>query len=390
MAALISSVMSTKDKVPFFVSRCEEMGIEVLPPDVNESEHDFVVVEGNIRFGLDAVKNVGAAAVDAIIEARESGGPFASIWDFCERVDCRAVNKKAIESLIKCGALDSSGATRRGMLEILADAQGSGQKAQQDALLGQGSIFDLGEPEPAAASGSPASPFLGAHHRPVPAIADDRNERGAMEKETLGLFLSSHPLKEVRAALRARVECSLAELEKKKDGEWVTVGGTITESKKIRTKKGEPMMFATLDDLEGSVEMLVFNSAYASNADKIGDDKVLIVRGRVDHKEQGETKLVVQDVEVFEPTHEEVEDAKREAAAMASAPPKRLTFSVPAGLPDHFVHDLKDLVAHHRGDHELMLRVGERSLLLGPDYRVADTPSFRAEFEELTGARIAA
>src|SRR6185312_15546749 len=193
MAALISSVMSTKDKVPFFVSRCEEMGIEVLPPGVNESEHDFVVVEGNIRFGLDAVKNVGAAAVDAIIEARQAGGPFRSIWDFCERVDCRAVNKKAIESLIKCGALDSTGATRRGMLEILADAQGSGQKAQQDALLGQGSIFDLGEPEPAATV--PGSPFLGAHHRPVPATPDDRNERGAMEKETLGLFLSSHPLK---------------------------------------------------------------------------------------------------------------------------------------------------------------------------------------------------
>jgi DNA polymerase-3 subunit alpha len=254
MAALISSVMSTKDKVPFFVSRCEEMGIEVLPPDVNESEHDFVVVDGNIRFGLDAVKNVGAAAVDAIIEARESGGPFRSIWDFCERVDCRAVNKKAIESLVKCGALDSTGATRRGMLEVLSDAQGSGQKAQQDALLGQGSIFDLGGDEPAGGGGGPgagaASPFGGGvHHRPVPALPDDRNERGAMEKETLGLFLSSHPLKEVRAALRARVECSLAELDRKKDGEWVTVGGTITESKKIRTKKGEPMMFATLDDL---------------------------------------------------------------------------------------------------------------------------------------------
>src|SRR3989440_7250246 len=99
MAALISSVMSTKDKVPFFVSRCEEMGIEVLPPDVNESGHDFVVASGNIRFGLDAVKNVGAAAVDAILTARKEGGPFTSIWDFCERVDCRCVNKKAIESL---------------------------------------------------------------------------------------------------------------------------------------------------------------------------------------------------------------------------------------------------------------------------------------------------
>ena len=128
MAALISSVMSTKDKVPFFVSRCEEMGIEVLPPDVNESGHDFVVIGGNIRFGLEAVKGVGGAAVDAIIAARESGGPFTSIWDFCERVDCRAVNKKAVECLVKSGALDSLGASRAGMLEVLPQAQGAGAK----------------------------------------------------------------------------------------------------------------------------------------------------------------------------------------------------------------------------------------------------------------------
>src|SRR5215213_7086734 len=158
MAALISSVMQTKDKVPFFVSRCEEMGIEVLPPDVNSSGHDFVVLreEGSdgsprIRFGLDAVKNVGGAAVDAILAAREEGGPFRSIWDFCERVDCRAVNKRAIESLVRCGALDSTGATRSGMLAVLEQAQGAGSKAQQDALLGQGSIFDFGEPETPAA-----------------------------------------------------------------------------------------------------------------------------------------------------------------------------------------------------------------------------------------------
>jgi DNA polymerase-3 subunit alpha len=224
----------------------------------------------------------------------------------------------------------------------------------------------------------------------VPTIADDRNERGAMEKETLGLFLSSHPLKEVRAALRARVECSLAELDKKKDGEWVTVGGTITESKKIRTKKGDPMMFATLDDLEGSVEMLVFNSAYANNADKIGDDKVLIVRGRVDHKEQGETKLVVQEVEIFEPTHEEVEEAKASAALEAAAPPKRLTLHVPAEVPEHFLEELKDVVHHNRGDHELMLCIGERSLLLGAEFKVSASSHCRAELAALTGVRIAA
>ena len=143
MAALISSVMSTKDKVPFFVSRCEDMGIDVLPPDVNQSGHDFVVVEGDIRFGLDAVKNVGYAAVEKIGEARETGGDFTSIWDFCARVDCRTVNKKAIESLIKCGALDSTGATRKGMLSVLPQAQASGAKAQEDAQSGQGSIFDL-------------------------------------------------------------------------------------------------------------------------------------------------------------------------------------------------------------------------------------------------------
>ena len=389
MAALISSVMSTKDKVPFFVSRCEEMGIEVLPPDVNESGHDFIVVGGNIRFGLDAVKNVGAAAVDAILDARERGGPFSSIWDFCERVDCQRVNKKAIESLVKCGALDSTGATRNGMLSILTDAQASGQKAQQDELLGQGSIFDLEEPAPVA-TGAP-SPFAGGrHHRPVPPLPDDRMSRGSMEKETLGLFLSSHPLKEVRAALRARVQCSLAELEGKKDGEWVTVGGTITESKKIRTKKGEPMMFATLDDLEGSVEMLVFNSAYAANADKIGDDKVLIVRGRVDHKEQGETKLVVQEVEIFEPSQEEVERARTEAADLTAAPPKRIALTVPGGIAASFLEDLKDVVHHNPGEHELMLMIGERRLVLGPDYRVSATSECRAELAALMGVEIAA
>ena len=142
MAALISSVMDTKDKVPFFVAQAEQMGISILPPDVNLSDHEFVVVDGNIRFGLDAVKGVGYAAVEAIKTARESV-PFTSLYDFCARVDSRAVNKKAIEALIKCGAFGSTGATRKGMLVVLEQAQGAGQKAQQDALIGQGSIFDL-------------------------------------------------------------------------------------------------------------------------------------------------------------------------------------------------------------------------------------------------------
>jgi DNA polymerase-3 subunit alpha len=375
MAALISSVMSTKDKVPFFVSRCEEMGIDVLPPDVNESGHDFVVTEGRIRFGLDAVKNVGAAAVDAVLEARSEGGQFTSLWDFCERVDCRAVNKKAIESLVRCGAFDTLHRSRTGMLEILPQAQGAGQKVQQDALLGQGSIFDFDEP-----SSTPAG-FAAPAHPSVPLLDDDPKERNAMEKETLGLFLSSHPLKEVRPALRARVDCTLAELADKKDGDWVTVGGMISEAKRIRTKKGDMMMFATLDDLEAQVETIVFNSALESAGPKLEVDRMVILRARVDHKDQGETKLVVQEVEAFEPTPEEVEEAR--VAALNAPPPvtRRVVIPIAASVSAGFLEELKDAVAHHPGDHELELQVGERRLVLGDDFRVS--PQFRADIQDL-------
>ncbi len=376
MAALISSVMSTKDKVPFFVAQCEDMGIEVLPPDVNESGHDFKVVEGNIRFGLDAVKGLGFQAVDAIIRAREKDGPFASLWDFCRRVDCQAVNKRGVESLVKCGAFDSLPGTRTGVMQVMAHAQAAGAQSQQDAQLGQGSFFDFGAESGGA---EPAHQDL-----PVPDLEDDRKQLNEWEKETLGLFLSSHPLKEVRHALRAKVECSVADLAGKKDGEWVTVGGMIAECKRIRTKKGDPMMFATLDDLEGQVELLVFNSAYAANADKVALDKIVIVRGRVDHKEVGETKLVAQEVTVFEPSAEELLQAAEQAASAAVL--RRLTLHVSPGVPDNFLEELKEVVSHHRGDHELLLAVGERRLVLGDDYRVTASSACQSELSGLHGA----
>jgi DNA-directed DNA polymerase III PolC len=375
MAALISSVMSTKDKVPFFVAQCEDMGIEVLPPDVNLSGHDFKVVEGNIRFGLDAVKGLGHQAVEAIVREREKGGPFTSIWDFCRRVDCQSVNKRCVESLVKCGALDSLPGTRTGQFEVLQQAQAAGVQAQQDAQLGQGSFFDFGDSSPDA---------LAHHDPPVPPLPDERRQLNEWEKETLGLFLSSHPLKEVRHALRAKVECGVADLAAKKDGEWVTVGGMIAECKRIRTKKGDPMMFATLDDLEGQVELLVFNSAYAANADKVDLDKIVIVRGRVDHKEAGETKLVAQEVTPFEPTEEEIRQAAEQAAVEEVV--RRLTLEVAGGVPAGFLEDLKEVVGHHPGEHELLLAVGQRRLVLGPEFRVSASTACCSELSGLQGA----
>ncbi|MFI5003861.1 MAG: DNA polymerase III subunit alpha [Solirubrobacterales bacterium] len=430
MAALISSVMSTKDKVPFFVARCEEMGIEILPPDVNLSDHEFTVVDGNIRFGLDAVKGVGYQAVEAIKCARErdgaggggpervSGTPFTSLWDFCERVDNRAVNKKAIEALIKCGAFGSTGATRKGMLFVLEQAQAAGQKSQQDAQIGQGSIFDLdGASEareastPAGGGFGPGAGLMRPSHPPIPTEEFEQAEMLAAEKEAIGLFVSAHPLKPVREALRARADCALAALAERRDKDWVTVGGIVTEAKRIRTRNGDHMMFATLDDLNGSVEMLVFGKALAEHEAVLAVDQVLLVRGRVDHKEAGKTCLVVQSAETFEPTAQELTRAR---AGSAPAQPARAAATNEAGhpsgttagadpihlrvdaarLPSSFIEDLKHLIESHPGPAELVLemdtRSGLRRLLFGEAYRVAPTPTLHAELEQIIAPALAA
>ncbi len=386
MAAVISSVMNTKDKVPFFVNRCEEMGIEVLPPDVNSSDHDFVVSEKAIRFGLDAVKNVGHSAVEAILRAR-ADGPITSIWDFCERVDSRAVNKRAIECLIKCGALDSTEATRRGMLEMLPAAQSAGQKAQEDAQLGQGSIFDLGDADAAAGANRTS-----VQRPPISGAEFDRRELLAMEKETLGTYLSSHPLAEVRDALRARVDCRISDLASKPDGSWVTVGGIVAECKKIRTKSGSQMMFATLDDVEGQVEMLVFKADQAESAQVIAPDAVVVVRGRIDHKERGETKLVVQEAERFEPDQAEIDRATRDAPVRHSGP---LTLRINAAdFRPTLVEELKSVFEHFQGETEVLLemetREGVRRLRFGNEYRVRPSGGLRAELDGLLGPGVMA
>jgi DNA polymerase-3 subunit alpha len=386
MAALISSVMDTKDKVPFFVARCEDMGIEILPPDVNLSDHEFVVVEGNIRFGLDAVKGVGFAAVEAIKAARAEAGPFTSLWDFCARVDARAVNKRAIEALVKCGAFGSTGASRKGMLAVLEQAQAAGQKQQLDAQIGQGSIFDLGDLGGDSGNGAAAA-FAAPTHPPIPAEEFDQAELLAVEKESIGLFISAHPLKQVRDALRAAVDGSLAELSDRKDNEWVTAGGIITAAKKIRTKKGDPMMFATLDDLEGSIEVLIFGKALAEYEGVLGVDEVVLVRGRVDHGDKG-TSLIAQTVDPFQPSEEEVQ-AAREAAALLPQGPVPLTLRLDGGLPASILDELKHVFGNHAGESEVVLDItttgGSRTLRLGSDYRVAQTPSLRAELEHILG-----
>jgi DNA polymerase-3 subunit alpha len=384
MAALISSVMSTKDKVPFFVNRCAEMGIEVLPPDVNSSDHGFTVDGLKIRFGLDAVKNVGHQAVHAILSAREADAEFESIWDFCERVATHAVNKRAVECLIKCGAFDSTGASRKAMLEALPAAAAHGQTAQEDAMRGQGSIFDLG-------AGDASEQVTGARpqHPPLGLAEFEPRELLRLEKETLGTFLSAHPLDEVREALRARVDCSITDLAKREDGAVVTAGGIVTEARRIRTRAGKDMMFATIDDIEGQVEMIVFNKAFEAHSQAIAVDQVVLVRGRVDQKEAGELKLVVLEIEPFEPSEDEVSRARAARKARDNSGEPIVLRVHAAEFGAGLVDDLKMLFRNHEGPAEVLLemktREGTRRLRFGDGYKVRRSAAFDAELHTLLG-----
>jgi len=359
MAALISSVMNTKDRVPFYVNACREIEIEVLPPDVNGSECDFAVVEGKIRFGLNAVKNVGDSAARAIVAARGDGGSFASLWDFTERVDPQVVNKRALESLVKCGALDSTGASRRGMLEALEHALSHGQRASDERLRGQSSLFAEVEEK--------------LEHPPIGSEEYEKNELLRQEKEALGLYVSEHPLEAIRAQLRRKTDATLAELERRRDGEIVTVAGIVSAIKQLTTKKGDPMVFLRLDDVVGSAEVVVFNSVYAASRELLVPDAVLVVKARVDHKE-GETKLIALEVTAFEATPE-----RREVRLKLDARQAR------AGI----IRELAAVVRDFPGEAPVVVDLetsdGPRTLQFGSDYRVKPEPDFFAEVKALLG-----
>jgi DNA polymerase-3 subunit alpha len=365
MAALISSVMNTKDRVPFYVNACNEMGIDVLPPDVNESRIDFAVVEGKIRFGLTAVKNVGGSAARAICQEREANGPFTSIWDFVERVDVQTVNKRALESLVKCGALDTlDGASRMGMLAVVDQALQFGGARQAERLAGQSSIFDLDD-----------SPIAERprHHPTLPPGEFDRNELLKLEKEVLGLYVSDHPLSAVRDQLRRKTDTAMTELGARRDGDVVTVGGIVANLKQTTTKKGEPMVFLTLDDAVGSVEVVVFNSVYGHSREHLITDRVLVVKGRVDHKE-GETKLIAIEVTPFEATPERKTVHLKLDARTARA-----------GI----IRELATVLRDYPGDASVYVAMqtseGAHTLELGPGYRVKPVPDFFAEVRALLG-----
>lgn len=270
MAALLTSEISSLDGVVKFISECRSHDIEVLPPDINESALNFTVVKGAIRFGLVAVKNVGEGPVEAIIEARISGGPFKDLFDFCERVDLRKVNKRVMEALIRCGAFDSTGIRRSQMTAALEEALDYGSRIQKEKNDPQMGLFDMG-------GGSGA-----AINRPTFPDIDEWEARDLLllEKEALGLYLSGHPLKQYERVVEKFSNANGTTIKEMTNGAPVRMGGSVQEAKVIMTKKGDKMAFLSLEDVNGGlVEVVVFPRLYQMVADLLVTDTPIIVEG---------------------------------------------------------------------------------------------------------------
>jgi len=272
MAALLTSIMDDTDKVALYCEECRRLGLKVLPPEVNSSAVDFSVDNGQIRFGLAAIKNVGRGAAQTVVREREKGGLFQSLVDLCQRVDLGSISKRALESMIKAGATCTLGGNRAQQLAILDGAVEVGQAYQRQQQSGQGLLWDL----------PPASVQV-----PMPNLAEIQTEvKLAWEKEALGLYLSGHPLAEKADLLRQVVTAWSNELAEILPDTPVVMGGIASNWKEITTRKGEPMAFLTVEDMTGSFEAVVFPHIFAGSR-WLQRDQLILIKGRAaDHNEE--------------------------------------------------------------------------------------------------------
>jgi DNA polymerase-3 subunit alpha len=283
MASLMTTDMGNTDKIMGYFTECRDLGIKVLGPDVNESRKHFAVVDGAIRFGLAAIKNVGEGAVESVVAIRNEGGPFTSFFDFCRRVDLHKVNKRMLEGLIKAGAFDSMGAKRSQLMAVLDQAVEDGSAAQRERELGQTSIFghDLTGHGTVTHSALP----------PLPNIPEwDQAQRLKYERELTGFYITAHPLTRYETTIRALSTATTGGLADISDGREVKLCGIITTVKTTLTKKGDRMAYLTLEDLQGTVEVIAFPDLYKAAGELIAPERVVRLTGTVDRGDKG-TKL---------------------------------------------------------------------------------------------------
>jgi DNA polymerase-3 subunit alpha len=366
-ACLLTSVKSSLEKAAVYIAECRAMGIKVLNPDINRSVTDFAALEpaavpagtglalgspGAITFGLSAVRNVGAGLVGLLLAEREANGPFTSFYDFAERVPEPVLNKRAVESLIKAGAFDSLGHSRKGLLNVFEHITDATLTRRREREQGVMSLFgDWG----GSAGDDTSADF--DERTPIPPTEFDKSDKLRHEKEMLGLYVSDHPLFGVEAALRRKVEHAISDLAELTDGTAVHLGGVVTGFTRKFTKRGDQMAVFVLEDLESQVEVTLFPRTLIECGHKLADDAVVAVRGRIDRRDEARVQVICQSVEML--------------TGLESGPAAPLTLRIPSAALDELkIQRLKRILRDHPGDSVVTLDLGTQVLRLSDEFRV--------------------
>ncbi len=379
LAALLTSVKSNADKMPVYLAECRSLGITVLPPDVNQSDLDFTPRGEEILFGLSAIRNVGERVAESIISARASRGPFASFHDFLRRVEAGVLNKKVVESLAKAGAFDSLSIERSALLA--PDPKTGGFALSEQAMRLIEAVLAERRAEEAGQFSLFAGVRVETREAPVlevrlQALEIGRTELLAAEKEMLGFYVSDHPLSGVATALRYQSECEIPDLAECSDGSVKTVGGILTRVERKLTKKGELMLLATLEDMKGSVELLLFpQTVRETPADHLQVDRIVLVKARIDLRDEA-PKLVVLSVAAPD--------------LSGAATPLQIRMPVAACTPDR-IEELKGVLSSHPGSSPVLLHLGSPRkttvLRLGGSFSVELRNGLFAELRTVLGAQ---
>jgi DNA polymerase-3 subunit alpha len=359
MAALLTSISGDTDKVSEYIAECNRMGIEVLPPDINESGQTFTVVRGSIRFGLGAIKNVGEGAIKNIIEARNKDGSFLSLGELCMRVDLRTVNKKVIESMIKSGALDHFG-TRAALFSIFEATMEWAVRLQRERESGQVSLF----------GDSLSDNAVFAMHDTLPDVPEwPAKEKLKMEKELLGLYISDHPLRHLDIPLETLITDTSFSLKEKQDGAAVAVAGMLKDIRRMITKTNKNMIVGKLEDLRGDIPLVLFPGRSYDEYNKLfEEDNVVLIHGRA-RLNRDEKQVICEKVELLTQQHQaQVFHVELEAIE----DPK-------------LFEGLKKVFLEFRGETPVILHTREATITAGKQYWIRLKPEFTARVVELVG-----
>jgi len=360
MAALLTSEVQNPDKIVKYIGECRDMGIEILPPDINESHRDFTVLRGKIRFGLAAVKNVGEAAIEAIVTERENCGKFKDLFDFCKRVDLRKVNRRVIESLIKCGAFDFSGIFRSQMLTSLDEIIEKCQSFQKNVSALQLNML---------------IPFSKDDGFKFPDMEEfPENHLINLEKETLGFYISRHPLEMYINDIKRVTPEDTSTLSKLSNGAEVKICGLVSGLKEIYTKKGERMAFLNLEDMKGFVEVILFPEVYKASLSLLNEGEPILVKGIVDV------------------TEDNVKIKGLEVSALSKAffkSDKKLHIKIPVdSISPSKLNEFKSIILSNKGNYKIFLHLhesynGETIIEFSDQYRVDPSDQFQKDIKEL-------